>query len=398
MLSILCRKVLQTPTQSPLFLRFLQIQFPKSISSQISNCTTEQPSSLTLSYLINTCGLSPQAALSASQKVHLKSTQKPDSVLQFLKNHGFNNTHIANLIAFRPRFLLANVESTLQPKIQFFQSLGLSDPELAELIASNPHMLYQSLKFQLIPSVSFLRSLLETNENVVKALKRSRWLFSSDLNKTMRPNINFLRELGVPNSRIAKMVMTQPRTLMQKLDSLREITERVAAFGFERGSLLFMWAIHAMCSLSKSTWAAKVKLLKSLGWSEENVFDAFRRVPMYMMCSEKKIRSGMDFFGKKMQWEPSLISQRPKLLMYSMKKRVIPRSRVWEILKCKELAKEEELIKMLDLKEDRFLNKYVTKYEQEIPYLMKVYEGKLEFKWLDAKGSQIRNPCDVVRR
>ncbi|KAL5980003.1 hypothetical protein ACLOJK_039115 [Asimina triloba] len=267
---LLLHKLLQS------HLHHLQTHFSRASSTT----TVEQPSSFTISYLINSCGLSPQASLSASRRVRLKnSTQQIDSVLQFLKTHGFNNTQISNLIVFRSRFLLSNPISTFQSKMQFFQTLGLSNAQLVQLIDSNPHILYRGLHAQLIPSIDFLRSLLQSDENVVNALKRSRWLLTSDLKKVIGPNITLLEESGMPNSLIAKMVMLEPAIVTQKTQALRKIIGRVEAFSFERGSHRFMVAILAMSSMNKLTWATKIELLKSLGWSEEDVLLAFRRCP-----------------------------------------------------------------------------------------------------------------------
>ncbi|CAA3025582.1 Hypothetical predicted protein [Olea europaea subsp. europaea] len=71
--------------------------------------------SYTISYLINSCGLSKEKAIFASEKVHFGSPKKPNSVLTLLKKHGFSKTHIANLVRKRPVLLLYNPEKTRLP-------------------------------------------------------------------------------------------------------------------------------------------------------------------------------------------------------------------------------------------------------------------------------------------
>ncbi|KAF6176808.1 hypothetical protein GIB67_020112, partial [Kingdonia uniflora] len=56
-------------------------------------------SSFVVSYLINNCGLSPQAAITASKKLNFKTTAKPDSNLQFFQDHGFTKPQISKLIS-----------------------------------------------------------------------------------------------------------------------------------------------------------------------------------------------------------------------------------------------------------------------------------------------------------
>ncbi|XP_077226305.1 uncharacterized protein LOC143859510 [Tasmannia lanceolata] len=261
--------------------------------------------------------------------------------------------------------------------------IWVSNSKLAELIATNPYILIKRLNSPIIPFLEFLRSLVQTDENIIKALKRSRWLISCDIERQMKPNIALLQDYDVPISRISYLIMTKPGILMQKPDTLREIIDNVKNLGFKCGSGMFTLAIHVMSSMNKLTWDAKIELLKSLGWSEKEILDAFNRNPLYMTVSEKKIRAGMDFFVKKLKWKPSVVSSHPKLLTHSLKEKVIPRTTVWRILMSKDLIGEEkELIYMLNLTEDKFLEKYVTKYEEEVPYLFKAYKGELEFGWL----------------
>lgn len=203
----------------------------------------------------------------------------------------------------------------------------------------------------------------------------------------MLPNIGVLKVYGVPNSRISKMVVMEPIILSVNTAFLREVMKRVEELGFERGSGLYVMAIHAMCSMKKSIWEAKIELLKSLGWSQNEIFYAFRKMPLFMKCSEKKIKAGMDFFVNKLRWRPSDVARHPMLLMFSLEGRLIPRSKVWKILKYKELVDEGELKRMLKLNENDFLRFYVTKYEKEVPYLLKAYGGELEYRWLNDKSN-----------
>eukprot|EP00268_Persea_americana_P046505 TRINITY_DN4796_c1_g1_i1.p1 TRINITY_DN4796_c1_g1~~TRINITY_DN4796_c1_g1_i1.p1 ORF type:complete len:403 (-),score=64.67 TRINITY_DN4796_c1_g1_i1:610-1818(-) len=379
MLASFCKSLLQINPKYPSLLCILQIHTLKSLSKN------EAP--LTLNYLINSCGLSPEAALSASKEINLNNTEKPNTVLEFFKTHGFSKAQITNLISFRPHFLLSDVDSTLQPKIKYFHDLGLSDSEITIFISSNPGILLRGLETQIKPSIDFLRNLVQTNENVIKVFRRCRWMFTCNIRKRMLPNIGVLKVYGVPNSRISKMVVMEPIILSANTAFLREVMKRVEELGFERGSGLYVMAIHAMCSMKKSIWEAKIELFKSLGWSHNEIFYAFRKMPLFMKCSEKKIKAGMEFFVNKLRWRPSDVARYPMFLMYSLEGRLIPRSKVWKILKYKELVDEGEVKRMLKLNENDFLRFYVTKYEKEVPYLLKAYGGELEYRWLNDKSN-----------
>ncbi|KAJ8646536.1 hypothetical protein MRB53_008284 [Persea americana] len=100
------------------------------------------------------------------------------------------------------------------------------------------------------------------------------------------------------------------------------------------------------------------------------------RSRVWKMLREKKIKAGMDFYVNKLKWKPSEIVSVPILLMVSLEERVVPRSKVWKMLKCKGLVNEGELKKMLMLSEERFLRKYVTAYEKQVPNLLKAYNSR----------------------
>ncbi|XP_077249369.1 uncharacterized protein LOC143888865 [Tasmannia lanceolata] len=156
MFRYLCRKLLHFSSKdSRTHDYFLQNQCLKSIS-HISNTNIQQ--SFTVSYLINSCGLSKAAALSAATKIRLKTTKKADSALIFFQNHGFTKSHIINLITKCPSLLLANPDKTLKPKFELFTSLGFSSIDLAELLILYPTLLKRSLNDRIIPSVNFLKS------------------------------------------------------------------------------------------------------------------------------------------------------------------------------------------------------------------------------------------------
>ncbi|OVA06456.1 Mitochodrial transcription termination factor-related [Macleaya cordata] len=86
------------------------------------------------------------------------------------------------------------------------------------------------------------------------------------------------------------------------------------------------------------------------------------------MASEKKITGIMDFLVNQMGYSPSILAQRPAVLMLSLEKRIIPRCLVVRILVSKGLIKKQfRITTVLTQVERFFLKNYVIKYEQEVP-------------------------------
>ncbi|XP_058089389.1 uncharacterized protein LOC131236288 [Magnolia sinica] len=389
------RKLLQITTtpkdSSTHFLFLLFKQNPSSLKpfSNISanNPTETQtpPSSFTLSYLINSCGLSLQSALSASLKIQLQSPENPDSDLSFFRNHGFTKTQIAHLIAKLPRILLANPDKTLKPKIQFFHGLNIPGPILTKIISSDPIILTRSLKNQIIPSVDFIKTYVHTNECVLYCMRRSTRILRCNLQKVMEPKIGILRKHGMPESKISRLIMIEPRVLLRDAEQLNEIITMVKKLGFDPLTGNFILAINVV-SMNRLKWEQKVTVYQSLGWSVDEFLSAIRRQPYCMKTSEKKIKRVMSFFTNKMGWKPSDLSRYPGILMLSMEKRIVPRCSVLQILISKALVKDSCINMALIVSDKIFVERFLTKYLDDVPEILTVYRGKMGFLPLGVKS------------
>ncbi|XP_010545033.1 PREDICTED: transcription termination factor MTERF8, chloroplastic [Tarenaya hassleriana] len=335
--------------------------------------------SFTISYLVDSCGLSPEHATVAAQKLHLDSPDRPDAVLALLRDHGFSRAQISSLVKKRPLLLLASVESVLLPKIRFLLSIGISEPALARALCSNPTILTRSLTNQIIPSYNFLKSVLLSDEKIVAALRRTTWIFLADHNKSLVPNIDFLSEMGVPEKCVKLLVTHFPEAVMQRNEYFRRIAEQAKEMGFDPKKSTFVLAIHTLSGkANQSTWEKCFEVYKRWGWSEDDIMRAFKKHPHCMMLSERKINRSMEYLVKEMGWEPRRIVQCPLVLFFSLEKRIIPRCSVIRVLVSKGLVNEDwSLASVLAPVEDVFLDKFVTKYAEQVPELMLVYRGKI---------------------
>ncbi|KAK2990587.1 hypothetical protein RJ640_019867 [Escallonia rubra] len=352
-------------------------------ASVVSPITVENPSdkdSFAASYLINSCGLSPETAISASQKVHFKTLDQPNSVLALFTSHGFTKTQIAKLIRKRPVFLLSDPQKTLLPKLQFFQSIGVSNADLARTLAKDPTILTRSLEKQIIPTYNFLKSVLQSDEKVVGSMKRTTWIFLEDYNKNLAPNIAFLRDIGVPESCIKLLLTHFPEAIMQKPDQFCETVNQIKEMGFDPSKSMFVLGVHALSGKgNRSIWDRCYVEYGKWGWSKDDILLAFTKHPNCMILSEKKISRAMDFLVNKMGWESRMISRCPGVLFFSLEKRIIPRCSVVHVLLLKGLLKGNvSLSTVLVPVEKYFLEKFVTKYEEEVPQLFSVYKGKVD--------------------
>ncbi|XP_017979750.1 PREDICTED: uncharacterized protein LOC18594132 [Theobroma cacao] len=231
----------------------------------ISSSSKKQ--SFTVSHLKKKCGLSSESALTAAKYVQFATSDRADTVIAFFKNHGFSEPQITRLIKGRPVVLLYDVEKTLSPKLEFLRSKAIFG---------------SSLEKQIVPSFNGLSNLLKSDEKIIHAVKRYPRHVCYDLNAILLPNIDLLLDNGVPECSIVTTLHSLPSTLMRSPIQFKNMVEETKEMGFIPSRPMFMVALCAMSSMSKSTWKKKFEVFKKFGWSEKEALEAFRRYPMFI--------------------------------------------------------------------------------------------------------------------
>lgn len=357
-------------------LHFLQTHQPFSSSSIVK---TSEKRSTVVSYLINSCGLSPERAISASKYVNFKAPENADSVVAFFKKHHFTDAQISTLIYGRPQILSANPDKTILPKLEFLQSVGFSSFDIPKLVCASPRILHRSLRNRLIPVYNFLKNLLHSSEDVVVAVKQYPEVLQLDIENTVAPNIQILRDIGVGKSHILFCLKCAPRVLGSSPARFKEIVERVKKMGFNPQRQSFVQGVNVIGRTASSTWKRKVEVYKKCGWTEEEVLVAFRKFPRCMLASESKILGAMDFLVREMGFNPSIFANRPHLISVSLRKTLIPRCSVVQVLLSKGLVdKNFSLQLLLECPENQFLERFIIPHKEGAPELLNLYQEKLK--------------------
>ncbi|KAL5849482.1 hypothetical protein ACOSQ4_007495 [Xanthoceras sorbifolium] len=345
----------------------------------ISTTATSKQQSLTVSYLINKCGFSPESALSVSKKLQLKNPGKADAVISFFKSHGFSQTHISNIIKRTPNVLLCNPEKTVLPKLEFFYSKGFSSPDLANTLSKCPFLLNRSLQNHIVPNYNYLSNMLESQERTTASIKDKPFLFYSDLQFYMAPKVDILLEHGVPKSNIVMYMHHWSFSFRTDKNIFKGVAEEVKEMGINPLRSQFVLAIIIKTAVRRSHWESRVNMYKRWGWSEEEFLEAFRKYPWLMVASKDKIMAAMDFFVNKMGLDASYIAKHPVFVTFSLQKRVIPRAAVFQFLLTKGLIKSKHtsLTVLFTYSEKAFLKRFVNSYD-EAQLLLKLYKDKLD--------------------
>uniref|UniRef100_A0A2C9V0V2 Uncharacterized protein n=2 Tax=Manihot esculenta TaxID=3983 RepID=A0A2C9V0V2_MANES len=349
----------------------------RSFSSTVSSNLNEH--SFVISYLINSCGFTLKSAQSVSKhKLRFQTPERPDSVLRFLREHEFTNSHISQIIKIRPEVLIAHPEKTLLPKFDFLRSIGVSRSDLPIIVSRNPDLLTRSLERCLIPTYEILKSVLVSDEKVVITLNRMRNRFFGVLQKRFSKNSSLLRELGISQSYISYLVRHSPKIMSQEVGKFAEGVEKIIKLGFDPSKFIFVQAIRFLYPVSPKAWEHKMEVYRRLGFSEDEISSIIRKYPGCMAFSEKKVIGTINFLVCKMGWQRAAVTEFPLVLGLNLERRIMPRCSVLRVLLLKGLIKADtHLSSVLIPSEKLFLEKFVIKYQEHVPELLDIFQKKV---------------------
>ncbi|XP_025014945.2 uncharacterized protein LOC112536432 [Ricinus communis] len=335
--------------------------------------------SFAVSYLVNSCGFTSETAKTLSKWVHFDTPEKPNSVLMFFKDQGFNNSQISRIVKERPQVLLADPKSSLLPKLEFLRSMGASSSDLSIIVSKNAHLLCRSLERYLIPCCDILKSaLVSDDEKVIKTLKRMSTFSMPKLLKYFTVNLSFLREIGVPLSAIPILVANYTMVMCRKVSKFTEGVEKLMKMGFDPSKQSFVWELPVFLLMSNKTWQHKVEVYRRWGISKDEFWSIFKKQPLCMNISEKNVMTKMHFFVCEMGWRPADIVRVPTVLCYNLEARIIPRCSVVRVLLLKGLIKDDiPVSSVLIASEKVFLKRFVMKHLEEVPQLLDLFQGKV---------------------
>ncbi|XP_027344049.1 transcription termination factor MTERF2, chloroplastic-like [Abrus precatorius] len=357
------------------FLSFLNSFASSTSSDSESDKNYHKGDTFTVSYLVNSCGVSPELAKKLSKNVHLKNQDGPNAVLDLLKTYGFSETHVANLVAKNPKVLTAKADNTFLPKLKFFRSIGVSNTDMPKIIIRNYIILWRSLEKRLIPRYESLRSVVCSDEEVVRVLRRGQFTFGySDMRNDLVRNIEVLRQCGVPQPSISLLVIHYPFAPNAKHSEFVEAVKIVEEIGFDPLKTTFVQAVQVLLGLTKAKWESKFEVYERWGWDRKMALRAFRKFPNFMKLSETVIAKKMNFLVNDMSLASEDIADYPPILAYSLNKRIIPRFSVVKILTSKGLLKNNlHFSSFLWLSEEKFLKKFVNNFQKDLPHLKDDY-------------------------
>ncbi|KAL9674978.1 hypothetical protein QQ045_003177 [Rhodiola kirilowii] len=341
-----------------------------------STISTQRPkdANFTVSYLVESCGLAPQAAkcLQLGFSDNLEALRLADgskAVIEIFNHHGFHDYHIARLLLKKPQFFSADPDKELGPKVELLASLGVHPISAAAILLNFPS---QHLQDWFIPFVDFLTSVHFSSEEVVEMMVYFCHKAGFDP-QSFLGNMTILRKVGMSNSNISYLIRTEYCHINEKFmlfesgGLFEKIVDEVKAMGLNPKICVFVDAILAISTIGIETYKRNSKVFKKWGWSDAKLLKAFIEQPQFLDHKEKKIDEVMDCLLKTLQCPLAFTCSTKKLISrFSVVKFI------WE----KGLIDVDryKMSSILEKKEEHlFVERFMIKLKEIVPKLFHLY-------------------------
>uniref|UniRef100_A0A0E0MDM6 Uncharacterized protein n=1 Tax=Oryza punctata TaxID=4537 RepID=A0A0E0MDM6_ORYPU len=325
-------------------------------------------------YLVDTCGLTGAQALKASKKVsHLKSATNPDTVLAVFSGVGLSRADLAAVVAAEPQLLCARADNIARRIASLRDRVGLSDPQIGSflLVAGGAKGIHTC---DVAPRLEFWIPFLGSFETLLKILKRNNAMVLSDLEKVIKPNIALLQECGLTVCEIVKLFRFAPRMFTCNRKQVEGFVRCADELGVPRTSGQFKYMVGIFANISEDSATARMKYLcRSLGCSMDKLRSAVHKLPQILGLSETNLGSKIEFLVGKVKLEPEYLLKKPRLLTYSLEKRLVARHYIVQVLAAKGLKKDVSFCSYVQLGESCFVKNFIDQHNNAVPGLSDAY-------------------------
>ncbi|CAH8256156.1 unnamed protein product [Arabidopsis lyrata] len=295
-------------------------QNPFSFSSSFSSTRAKDGQKgqiFTISYLIDSLGLTANLAESISRKVSFEERRNPDSVLNLFRSYGFTDPQIASIITDYPRLLIVDAKKSLGHKLQVLQSRGVSSSELTETVSKVPKILAMKGDKTISRYYDFVREIIEAGKS--SKFEKLCQSMPQGMQENKIRNLSVLRELGVPQ-RLLFPLLVSDRKLVCGKEKFEESLKKVVEMGFEPTTSKFVNALRVVQRISEKEIEEKVSFYKRLGFDVGDVSEMFKKYPVSMRLSEKKITQKFETLKKCGLLEDEILSVFPQCIGASEQK------------------------------------------------------------------------------
>ncbi|KAL1213269.1 Transcription termination factor MTERF5 [Cardamine amara subsp. amara] len=261
--------------------------FSSAIVSDVRLRDSRKGNNFTVSYLVDSLGLTKKLAQSISRRVSFEDKCNPDSVLSLFRSYGFTDSQISSIITDYPLLLIADAEKVVGPKLQFLQSRGASRSQLTETVSKVPKILGMKGDKTISRYFDLVKEIIEADKSS-EFQKLSLSLPQGSKQENKIRNISVLRDLRVPQRLLFSLIISDHHVCCGK-EKFEESLKKVVEMGFDPTTSKFVEALRIVYGLSDKRLEENFKVYKRLGLTVNDVWELFKKCPGFLVYSENRI-------------------------------------------------------------------------------------------------------------
>lgn len=183
--------------------------------------------------------------------------------------------------------LTLDAEKSIAPKLKLLLSRGASTSELTEIVSKVPRMLGKKSISIYYDSV---KCILEADKSSIN----DSFPHGTSLENKLR-NVSVLRGLGMPQKLLIPLLISKSQPICGK-ENFDASLKKVVEMGFDPTTSKFVDALRMLYQMSDKTIEDKVEVYKSLGFTEEDIWEIFRSTPTFLKISKNKMLNSLETF------------------------------------------------------------------------------------------------------
>ncbi|PVH62407.1 hypothetical protein PAHAL_3G286300 [Panicum hallii] len=169
------------------------------------------------------------------------------------------------------------------------------------------------------------------------------------------------------------------------------IFEDLEALGLPITDPRFVGCFACMSMLKRETIWRRMALYQCFGLSQCQVARAVMTQPQLLNLTDGNIQRKLLFFQDELKIALPQVIALPKILTFSVEKNILPKCAVLSLLMREwKIQRSINLLGSLGVSAKDFSERYVKKYEKDLPDVVRAYEGKLKFEGFMAQDIE---PC-----
>ncbi|KAJ7551006.1 hypothetical protein O6H91_07G129500 [Diphasiastrum complanatum] len=277
---------------------------------------------------------------------------------EFLSRLGLDEAGINKVVRKHPLVLIQSVTEKLIPKVEFLKNEGIRDQDIAYFLSCFPSFFSYDVQESLKPKLEYLSSLGLTRSVLASIMTKYPPILGCSIEQKMKPLVALLETCGIKGRVFEKLLIGTPSIFGSSIDkTITKILEMLK--GLEEKPMSLSIALAWGCRNSRVSMKQKMKYLKSVGLSPNDINAILMAEPFLIRVDINVLKLKVDYFTKDMKFSIKELVKCPAYLSRHIMRKIKPRYKVLSLLKSKGVLDNISLVDLTKISDSSFVEKFV---------------------------------------